>query len=128
MYSLHTGKVLKTLRAAEYVCERNSSPVIVFGAPQPKEKEKEEAMDVDVDASAAPSAAPSPGRHRGPSALVVAGSENGSVIVWDLQDRRVVAVLEGHTSTVVALAVSPDGTIASGSLEPERSIRLWRLE
>lgn len=123
MYSLHTGKVLKTLRAAEYVCERYTSPVIVFGA---EAREREEAMD--VDSSAAPSAAASPGRIKGPAALVVAGSENGSVVLWDLQERRVVSILEGHTSPVVALAVSPDGTIASGSLEPEHAIRLWRLE
>ncbi|BEI82489.1 hypothetical protein CcaverHIS002_0303570 [Cutaneotrichosporon cavernicola] len=121
VYSLHTGKVLKTLRAPEYVCERFPSPVIVFGA----ERKENDAMDVD---SAVPSAAPSPGRTKGPAALVVAGSENGSVVLWDMQERRVVAVLNGHTSAVVALAVSPDGTIASGSLEPERSIRLWRIE
>ncbi|TXT06719.1 uncharacterized protein COLE_06050 [Cutaneotrichosporon oleaginosum] len=82
---------------------------------------------MDLDGSAAPSAAPSPGRPKGPAALVVAGSENGAVIVWDLQDRRVVSVLEGHTAPVVALAVSPNGTIASGTLEPECSIRLWRM-
>lgn len=121
--------MLKTLRAAEYTCERYPSPAIVFGAPDlPKTKANGHAEDepMDID-SALPSAAPSPGASRkGPSALVVAGSENGNVVVWDLQDRRVVAVLEGHSSPVVALAVSPDGkTIASGSLEPERSIRLW---
>ncbi|GMK56441.1 hypothetical protein CspeluHIS016_0302810 [Cutaneotrichosporon spelunceum] len=125
VYSLHTGKVLKTLRDPAYVCERYPSPVIVFGA----ERKDKDAMDVDSAVpSAAPSAAPSPGRPKGPVTLVVAGSENGSVVVWDLQERRVVAVLNGHTSAVVALAVSPDGTIASGSLEPERSIRLWRIE
>lgn len=131
VYSLHTGKVLKTLRAAEYVSERYPSPAIVYGAPEPANnangtKAEKDSMDVD---SALPSAAPSPGASRkGPSALVVAGSENGKVVVWDLQDRRVVAVLEGHTSPIVALAVSPDGRmVASGSLEPERSMRLWSV-
>lgn len=131
VYSLHTGRVLKTLRATEYVSERFPSPAIVFGAP-PKalangHAKGDDVMDVD---SVVPSAAASPAAtsRKGPVALVVAGSENGKAVVWDLQDRRVVAVLEGHTSPVVALAVSPDGrTIASGSLEPERSIRLWSV-
>ncbi|RXK42255.1 hypothetical protein M231_00614 [Tremella mesenterica] len=59
-------------------------------------------------------------------ALVVAGSENGNVVLWDLGSKKTAQVLGGHTRPVVALAVSSDGKIiASGSLEPENSIKVW---
>jgi hypothetical protein len=45
-------------------------------------------------------------RRRKNEAWVVAGSENGRVVIWEMGSRRVVQVLEDHTSPVVALAVS----------------------
>lgn len=65
-------------------------------------------------------------------AWVVSGSENGKVVIWELGSRRVIQVLEGtgteaHQRPVVALAVHPDGrSIATGSLEPEKVIHIWR--
>jgi len=127
IYSLNTGKVLKTLRAAEYVSERYPCPPSVFcghdTAPETKVVNGHEAMQVDgVGESRAVSLAP-----KSKVAWVIAGSENGKVVIWDLQDRRVIGVLAGHSSPVVAVAVSPDGrTVATGALEPDRSIKLWR--
>jgi serine/threonine protein kinase len=39
------------------------------------------------------------------------------------EERKPLAVLEGHTGTVAALAFAPDGTLASGS--QDRTVRLW---
>ncbi|KAL1409753.1 WD domain protein [Vanrija albida] len=115
VYSLHTAKVLKTLRAPEYVSEKFPSPAIVFAAPGlANGHAAPDAMDVDGALAAA---------------RVVAGSENGKAVIWDLQDRRVVQVLEGHEAPVVALAVHPDGrTIATGALEPDKKIKVWQWQ
>lgn len=75
---------------------------------------------------------------------IVSGSEDGKVWLWDLQTREVVQVLEGHEDIVVAVAVDfllpwksiarrwyhaqthPDqNMIASGSIESDKSIRIW---
>nr|XP_019008749.1 uncharacterized protein I206_06431 [Kwoniella pini CBS 10737]OCF47530.1 hypothetical protein I206_06431 [Kwoniella pini CBS 10737] len=64
-----------------------------------------------------------------PYTWIISGSENGKIIIWDLQLKSVIQILEGHNSTVVALAVHPNGRlIASGTLEPEKSIKLWRID
>ncbi|GFZ49156.1 hypothetical protein JCM24511_06906 [Saitozyma sp. JCM 24511] len=81
-------------------------------------------VDVDVDVNGAAVAKR--------EAWVVSGSENGKVVIWELGSRRVIQVLEGtgteaHQRPVVALAVHPDGrSIATGSLEPEKVIHIWR--
>lgn len=128
IYSLHNGKVLKTLQASEYVSEKYPCPALVFAgqaAPQVNGHAEKDPNSMDVDDGAL-SAAPAPARKTPRPAWVVAGSENGKTIIWDLQERRVLQVLEGHTSPVVALAVHPSGkSIATGSLEPEKSIKLW---
>lgn len=130
IHSLHNGKVLKTFRAADYVSERYHCPAIVYGAPQVPETNghaKDHAMEVDEGNASPPTAAVSPAP-TARAAWVIAGSENGKVIIWDLQDRRVIQTLDGHSSPVVALAVSPDGaTIASGSVEPDKTIRVWQI-
>lgn len=120
IYSLHTAKVLKTLQANDYVSEKFPTPAIVFAAPGgaglANGHGAEDAMDVDVVGAVG-------------AARVVAGSENGHVVIWDLQDRRVVQVLEGHDAPVVALAVHPDGrTIATGALEPDKKIKVWQWQ
>jgi WD40 repeat protein len=48
------------------------------------------------------------------------------VKVWDLQSRSEVRTLSGHTDSVDAVAVTPDGHYAiSGSLD--RTIKVWDL-
>lgn len=57
---------------------------------------------------------------------VVAGMGK-SITIWELSTRRIAQKLVGHTAGVVALAIHPDGRwIATGSVEPERVIRVWR--
>jgi COMPASS component SWD3 len=130
IYSLNTGKVLKTLRAGEYISERYPCPAVVFAghARAAANGHGDEAMEVEADEGGAGSRAVSvSAAAKGRPAWVIAGSENGKAVIWDLQDRRVICVLDGHVSPVVAVAVSPDGrTVATGSLEPDRTVRLWR--
>ena len=60
---------------------------------------------------------------------LVSGSENGKIVIWDVASRNVVGILDGHERPVVALAVRPDGKrIATGSLEPEKTIRIWNYD
>lgn len=107
IYSLYNSKVLKTFRDADYVCERYPSPALVFAA----HTEGSESVRDDER-----------------PARVLAGSEKGCAVIWDLQDRRVLQTLRGHSSPVVAVAVDPSGRrIATGSIEPEPTIKLWQL-
>lgn len=49
-----------------------------------------------------------------------------TVRLWDVEQRREVAVLEGHTGGVLAVAFHPGGKfLASGSGPPESVIRVW---
>jgi WD40 repeat protein len=45
--------------------------------------------------------------------------------VWDLDEGRPVETYEGHRHPVTALAVLPDGRIASGSRD--HTVRLWAI-
>lgn len=98
--------MLKTFRDADYVSERYPSPAFVF-----------EVYTEEVVA-----------REEEKPACVIAGSEKGCAVIWDLQDRRVLQTLKGHNTPVVAVAVDPSGRIvATGSIEPEATIKLWQL-
>jgi WD40 repeat protein len=58
--------------------------------------------------------------------LALTGSSDHSLRLWDAASGRAVAPLEGHTSGVSALAVSPDGRFAiSGSWDG--TVRAWDL-
>lgn len=56
--------------------------------------------------------------------LIVSGSYDKTVRIWDAAVGIPIANLEGHTSDVTSVAFSPDGTrIASGSYD--NTIRIW---
>ena len=58
--------------------------------------------------------------------LLATGDDEGGVKIWDLQDREVIAELQGDTNTVNALAFSSDGrTLASAGYQG--LIKLWAV-
>ncbi|WP_371786822.1 WD40 repeat domain-containing serine/threonine protein kinase [Streptosporangium subroseum] len=55
---------------------------------------------------------------------VATGSEDNTVRLWDVADRRSVATLTGHTEAIYSVAFSPDGKLlATGSYDD--TTRLW---
>lgn len=57
--------------------------------------------------------------------LVASGGEDGAVRLWELNGRRLVRLLRGHTGWVFATALSADGEIVASAGE-DGVIRLWR--
>jgi len=53
---------------------------------------------------------------------LASGSQDTSIIIWNLADGKQLAKLEGHTESVNCLAALPDGRLASGS--DDGSIRI----
>ncbi|PLZ55072.1 WD40 repeat domain-containing protein, partial [Fischerella thermalis] len=59
--------------------------------------------------------------------ILVSGSRDKTIKVWQLETGELLHTLKGHRDGVYAIALSPDGqTIASGSAD--RTIKLWHLQ
>lgn len=58
-------------------------------------------------------------------AFIASGSEDGTVVLWDVSSKNVLQRLEGHTDAVLSVDTHPtDRIIASAGLD--RTIRIWR--
>lgn len=60
------------------------------------------------------------------TALVLCGSEDGTIWIWDVQSTKQVASWKAHDDTVVAVDVR-EGCLVSASLEKDLSVKVWRL-
>lgn len=59
--------------------------------------------------------------------LLVAGSTDKTIKIWDLHNRQLIRKLIGHDASVVSVAVSPDGEkIVSSACEG--TIRIWNID
>lgn len=58
---------------------------------------------------------------------IVSGSADNNVCIWDINTRALLQRLPGHTDVVVAVAAHPSvDLIASGALDNDKTVRLWR--
>ncbi|KAK9220665.1 hypothetical protein WN944_009088 [Citrus x changshan-huyou] len=60
---------------------------------------------------------------------IVSGYEDSCVYLWEVQARKVVQKLEGHTDPVISVASHPTkNIIASGALDNDRTVKIWTQE
>jgi COMPASS component SWD3 len=62
---------------------------------------------------------------KGGKAMVASGSEDGAIVLWDVNSKAVLQRLEGHEGPVMGVDVDASGTkIVSCGMD--KTIRLWR--
>ena len=59
--------------------------------------------------------------------LLASGSRGGPINLWNLETEQFVGTLEGHTTKILALAFSPDGTLLASAGFWDTSITLWEV-
>jgi len=58
---------------------------------------------------------------------IVSGSADNRVCIWDINSKNLLQRLQGHTDVVVAVAAHPSlDLIASGALDTDKTVRLWK--
>jgi COMPASS component SWD3 len=59
---------------------------------------------------------------------IVTGSENGSVVIYDLQSKNVRQILKGHKDSVLAVSAHDKRPLlASGGMMADRKVEFWSL-
>ncbi|KNC76010.1 hypothetical protein SARC_11477, partial [Sphaeroforma arctica JP610] len=57
--------------------------------------------------------------------LVLSGSEDGRILIWDMQSMTQLQVLEGHTDIAISISHNPtSGQFASGSVDG--TLKIWK--
>ncbi|KDO23503.1 hypothetical protein SPRG_11425 [Saprolegnia parasitica CBS 223.65] len=63
--------------------------------------------------------------HGGPP-TIISGSEDNTIVLYDVQTQEKVQVLSGHTDAVLAVAAHPmKAMLASGALDKDKTIKVW---
>ena len=58
--------------------------------------------------------------------ILISGSSDKTIKLWNLNNGEVIRTLAGHSGSVISLAIAPDGqTLFSGSID--ETIKLWNL-
>jgi len=59
--------------------------------------------------------------------IIVSGSLDNTIKVWDVENGKLLATFRGHTDSVSSVVISPDGeTIVSGSFD--KTIKIWDIK
>jgi len=56
---------------------------------------------------------------------IACASPDKAIRIWDIESRKEVRSLTGHTDAIVALALSPDETVIASAGSGDKTIRLW---
>jgi len=60
---------------------------------------------------------------------IISGSADNTVCIWDINSKHLVQKLQGHNDVVVAVdAHSTSDLIASGALDSDKTVRLWKQQ
>lgn len=60
-------------------------------------------------------------------ACVVSGSEDGSILCWDVQSKEILQIIQGHQGVVLGVdTLNQEGLIASGGVD--KTVRVWERE
>jgi len=61
------------------------------------------------------------------SSIIVSGSNDKTIKIWDAKSKTLVTTLEGHSEVVTSVAFNPDGSLlASGSID--KTIKIWDVK
>jgi COMPASS component SWD3 len=61
----------------------------------------------------------------GEDAFVVSGSEDASLVIWDVTSKHILQRLEGHEGVVLGVDTHPsESSIVSGGLD--NTVRMWK--
>ncbi|SNX87705.1 related to wd-repeat protein 5 [Melanopsichium pennsylvanicum] len=57
---------------------------------------------------------------------VMIGSEDGKVVMWDVQTRQILKTWQAHSGAIIATATHPNfNIVVTATIEPENSVKIW---